>query len=159
MPLGASASRIRICMPHPYLWNPSFKLFDVCGYGIRIRQIESLHVAIPNASAHETHDKFTGVKLIHGFSPQVSHGRALKSFRMLLDRRQRLVNDLCIILLMLQVTRMLYFMDTYLIGRCKQIRANVKHFRPLAENTQLKFKVAFHGKPLEHAPPARDQLE
>ena len=24
MSLDASASRIRICMPHPYLWNPSF---------------------------------------------------------------------------------------------------------------------------------------
>ena len=65
------------------------------GYGIRIRQIESLHVAIRNASAHEKHDKFTGVMMIHGFSPQVSRGRALKSFRMLLDRRQRLVNELC----------------------------------------------------------------
>ena len=34
------------------------------------------------------HDQFTGVILIHGLSPQVSRGRALKSFRMLLDRRQ-----------------------------------------------------------------------
>ena len=67
------------------------------GYGIRIRQIESLHVAIRNASAHEMHDQFTGVMLINGLSPQVSRGRALKSFRMLLDRRQRLVNELCII--------------------------------------------------------------
>ena len=66
------------------------------GYGIWIQQIESLHVEIRNASAHETHDKFTGVKLIHGFSPQVLRGSALKSFRMLLDRRRRLVNELCI---------------------------------------------------------------
>ena len=50
---------------------------------------------IRNAYAHKTHDQFTGV--IHGFSPQVSRGRALKSFRMLLERRQRLVNKLCII--------------------------------------------------------------
>ena len=35
-----------------------------CGHDIRIRQIESLHVAIRNASAHETHDQFTGVMLI-----------------------------------------------------------------------------------------------
>ena len=55
-----------------------------------------LHVAIRNASAHETHDQFTGVMLIHGVSPQVSPGRALKSFRMLLDRRRPLVNELCI---------------------------------------------------------------
>ena len=60
------------------------------GYGIRIRQIESLHVAIRNASAHKTDDQFTGVMLIHGVSPQVSRGRALKSFRMLLDRRRPL---------------------------------------------------------------------
>ena len=69
----------------------------MCGYrhgnGIRIRQIESLR----NVSAHKTHDQFTGVMLIHGFSSQVSRGRDLKSFRMLLDRRLRLVNDLCII--------------------------------------------------------------
>ena len=67
--------------------------FHVCGcghgYGIQIR--------IRNASAQEMHDQFTGVMLIHGFSPQVSRGRVLKSFRMLLDRRQRLVNELCII--------------------------------------------------------------
>ena len=44
------------------------------GYGIRIRQIESLHVAIRNASAHKTHDQFTGMMLIHGVSPQVSRG-------------------------------------------------------------------------------------
>ena len=53
-----------------------------CGHGygirIRIRQIESLHVAIRNASAHKTRDQFTGVMLIHGVSPQVSRGRALK---------------------------------------------------------------------------------
>ena len=75
----------------------------MCGFGhgygirirIRIRQIESLHVAIRNASAHETHDQFTGVMLIHGFSPQVSRGSALKSFRMLLDRLRPLVNKLC----------------------------------------------------------------
>ena len=67
------------------------------GYGILIRQIESLHVAIQNASAHETPDQFTGVMLIHGFSPQVSRGRAMKSCRMLLDRRRRLANELCII--------------------------------------------------------------
>ena len=59
-----------------------------------------LHVAIRNASAHKTHDQFTGVMLIHGVSPQVSRGRALKSFRMLLDRRRRLVNELCIIQLL-----------------------------------------------------------
>ena len=71
-----------------------------CGHGygirIRIRQIESLHVAIRNASAHKTHYQFTGVILIHGVSPQVSRGRALKSFRMLLDRCRPLVNELCI---------------------------------------------------------------
>ena len=39
--------------------------------------------------------KFTGVKLIHGFSPQVSRGGALKSFQMLLDRRQRLFLTTC----------------------------------------------------------------
>ena len=60
----------------------------------RIRQIESLHVAIRNASAHETHDQFTGLKLIHWFSLRVSCGSALKSCRMLLDRRRRLVNEL-----------------------------------------------------------------
>ena len=67
----------------------------MCGYGIRIRirQIESLHVAIRNASAHKTHDQLT-VMLIYGVSPQVSRGRALKSFRMLLDRRRPLVNEL-----------------------------------------------------------------
>ena len=66
------------------------------GYGIRIRKIESLHVAIRNASAHKTHDQFTGVMLIHGVSPKVSRGKALKSFRMLLDRRRPLANELCI---------------------------------------------------------------
>ena len=68
------------------------------GYAIRIRirQIESLHVAIRNASAHKTHDQFTGVMLIHGVPPQVSRGKALKSFRMLLDRRRPLVSELCI---------------------------------------------------------------
>ena len=62
----------------------------------QIRQIESLHAAIRNASAHTMHVKFLGVTIINGGWPQVSHGRALKSFRMLLDRRRRLVNDLCI---------------------------------------------------------------
>ena len=69
-----------------------------CGHGygilIRIRQIESLHVAIRNASAHKKDDQFTGVMLIHGVSPQVSRGRALKSSPMLLDRRRPLVNEL-----------------------------------------------------------------
>ena len=51
-------------------------------------RIATVHVA----SAHETHDQFTVVMLIHGFSPQVSRGRALKSFRMLLDRRRPLVH-------------------------------------------------------------------
>ena len=61
------------------------------GYGIRIRiwirQIESVHVAIRNASVHTTHVKFLGVTIINGFWPQVSRDSALKSFRMLLDRR------------------------------------------------------------------------
>ena len=43
-----------------------------CGHRYGIRQIESLHVAIRNASAHKTHDQFTEVMLIHGFFPQVS---------------------------------------------------------------------------------------
>ena len=74
----------------------AYERFHVCrcghGYGIRIRirQIESLYVAIPNASALKTHDQFSGVMLIHGVSPQMSRGRALKSFRMLLDRRRPL---------------------------------------------------------------------
>ena len=68
-----------------------------CGHRYGIRQIESLHVAIRNAYAHKTHDQFNGVMLIHGVSPQVSRGRALKSFRMLLHRRRPLVNELCII--------------------------------------------------------------
>ena len=71
-----------------------------CGHGygirIRIRQIESVHVAIRNAYAHKTHVKFLGVTIMNGGWPLVSRGRALKSFRMLLDRRRRLVNDLCI---------------------------------------------------------------
>ena len=67
------------------------------GYGIRIRKIESVHVAIRNASAHKTHVKFLGVTIMNGGWPLVSRGRALKSFRMLLDRRRRLVNDLCTI--------------------------------------------------------------
>ena len=72
-----------------------------CGHGygtrIRTRQIESVHLAIRNASAHKTHVKFLGVTIINGGWPLVSRGRALKSFRMLLDRRRRLVNDLCTI--------------------------------------------------------------
>ena len=36
-------------------------------------------------------------RTINSLTPQVSRGRALKSFRMLLDRRQRVVNDLCIL--------------------------------------------------------------
>ena len=67
------------------------------GYGIRIQQIESLpHVAIRNASAHKTHVKFIGVTIINWVWPKVSRGSALKSFRMLLDRRRRFVNDLCL---------------------------------------------------------------
>ena len=72
-----------------------------CGHGygirIRIRQIESLHVAIRNASAHKTHVKVLGVTIINGVWPEVSRGRALMSFRMLLNRRRLLVIDLCII--------------------------------------------------------------
>ena len=58
-----------------------------CGhrYGIWIRQIESVHVAIRNASAHKTHVKFLGVTIMNGGWPLVSRGRPLKSFRMLLD--------------------------------------------------------------------------
>ena len=43
------------------------------GYGIRIRQIESVHVAIRNASgAHKTHVKFLGVTIMNGGWPLVS---------------------------------------------------------------------------------------
>ena len=74
-----------------------------CGHGYGIQKIESLHVAIRNASTHETHDIFIGVTLIHGFSLQVSRGRALKSFRMLLDRRRRLVDHPTVVHIMCSV--------------------------------------------------------
>ena len=59
-----------------------------------VRQVsDSKRIHIRNARSIHRSD----VDTVHGFSPEVSRDRALKSFRMLLDRCRRLVNELCII--------------------------------------------------------------
>ena len=67
MPLDASASRIRISMPHPYLWNPSFRSRNSAPKAGHRSNLASLRFRVNAATEERKHTQVDFLWITHRF--------------------------------------------------------------------------------------------